>query len=159
MINPKKSIIEMKPYNPPLENRRGKLRLDFNENTIGCSPKVIEAIKNIKPEDIASYPEYSPFIKRLAANLKVSEDNLIITNAGDEAIMVLMQAFVDKGDEVIIPVPTFTMFKFYAQIAGAKITEALYNPDLSFPTEAITKKITSKPIVKTLDRLKIRRAK
>ena len=144
MIQPKKSVQKMQPYIPPLENRRGKLRLDFNENTIGCSPKVVEAFKKIKPEDIASYPEYSPFIKKLASSFGVNEENLLIANAGDEAIMVLMQTFVEKGDSIIIPAPTFAMFKFYAQIAGANIIEALYNNDLSFPADRALKKISKK---------------
>ena len=34
----------MAPYSPPTAGRAGKLRLDFNENTVGCSPRVIAAI-------------------------------------------------------------------------------------------------------------------
>ena len=46
MIKPRKAIEEMEAYSPPLEGRRGLLRLDFNENTIGCSPKVLAVINN-----------------------------------------------------------------------------------------------------------------
>ena len=45
MIESRKNIREMDDYNPPLEGRRGLLRLDFNENTVGPSPKVLEALK------------------------------------------------------------------------------------------------------------------
>jgi histidinol-phosphate aminotransferase len=55
MIQPKKSVKNMKPYDPPLEYRKNYLRLDFNENTIGCSPKVIDALKKVTPEIIAMY--------------------------------------------------------------------------------------------------------
>src|SRR3989338_8188716 len=53
-------------------------------------------------------------------------------------------AKVEKGDEAILPVPTFAMFKFYAQIMEAKLNEILYNKDLSFPTESVLKSITRK---------------
>ena len=66
MIIPKKTIQDMAPYCPPTSSRLGKVRLDFNENTTGCSPKVIESIKNVTPEMICSYPEYSE-IKELVA--------------------------------------------------------------------------------------------
>ena len=36
----------MAPYSPPTAGRAGKLRLDFNENTVGCSPRVIEALRS-----------------------------------------------------------------------------------------------------------------
>ena len=45
---PREEIINMQSYSAPLENRRNLLRLDFNENTLGHSPKVFEALKAIK---------------------------------------------------------------------------------------------------------------
>jgi len=143
-IKPRKSVEKMDSYKPPLEGRRGKLRLDFNENTVGCSPKVLEAIKNIKEEDIASYPEYSKFKKKLAENLKIEADQLMVNNATDEAIMVIIQTYIEKRDEVIIPTPTFAMFRFYAQLADAKIMEILYNANLTFPTKKVIDAITNK---------------
>jgi len=134
----------MQPYNPPLEGRRGLIRLDFNENTIGCSPKVLAAIRRIPAEEIASYPEYSRFKKKLANYLKVMEDELMVNNATDESIMVIMQTYVEKGDEVILPVPTFAMFRFYAQLMEAKLNEILYNKDLSFPTDKVLSSISKK---------------
>ena len=141
-IKPRKAVELMNSYKPPLEGRRGLLRLDFNENTVGCSPKVLEAIKNIKEEEIASYPEYSKFKAKLAENLKISVDKLMVTNATDEAIMVIMQTYVEAGEEVIIPVPTFAMFKFYAQLSGAKIKEILYNTNLMFPAKKVLNAIS-----------------
>ena len=46
--NPRQEVERMRAYQAPLENRRDLIRLDFNENTIGPSPKVLEAIKSIK---------------------------------------------------------------------------------------------------------------
>ncbi len=143
-IRPRKAIEEMQAYNPPLEGRRGLLRLDFNENTVGCSPKVLEAINNINEEEIAAYPEYSKFKAKLANYLRIDKENLMVTNATDEAIMVLMQAYIEKGEEIIIPIPTFAMFKFYAEIAEAKIKEISYTTNLTFPTKKVLDSITKK---------------
>ena len=65
-------IEEMNGYSAPLEGRRKLLRLDFNENTIGPSPKVIEAIRNITSEEIAVYPEYKGLRQAFADNLNTS---------------------------------------------------------------------------------------
>ena len=144
MIQPRSSVQKMRPYNPPLEGRRGLLRLDFNENTVGPSKKVVEAIKKASIEEVCTYPEYTKLKKKLGKYLKVKPKQLVLSNATDEAIKIVMDTYVNAGDEVIIPVPTFPMFRFYGELAGAKITEVLYNNDLSFPTDKIIKKINKK---------------
>ena len=59
-IKPRPAVLAMAPYSPPTRGRADKLRLDFNENTVGCSPKVIEFLKaNLSAADLAVYPEYS----------------------------------------------------------------------------------------------------
>jgi len=59
-------------YSAPLEGRRGLLRLDFNENTIGPSPKVVEAIRAIPADHYAIYPEYDGLREAVAAALRAS---------------------------------------------------------------------------------------
>ncbi|MBW2990030.1 histidinol-phosphate transaminase [Candidatus Woesearchaeota archaeon] len=134
----------MEEYKPPLEGRKGFLRLDFNENTIGCSPKALAAINSIKEEDISSYPEYGKFKAKLAGSIKVKPEQLMVTNAADEAIMVVMQAYIEKQDQVILPVPTFAMFRFYASLMEAEIKEVLYKKSLEFPCKKVLDSITKK---------------
>ena len=55
-------------YEAPEEGREGKLRLDFNENTVGCSPAVLRALRKVTPEQLAMYPEYEKSVRRLAAS-------------------------------------------------------------------------------------------
>ena len=45
MLEPRAAVRKMAPYSPPSAGREGKLRLDFNENTVGCSPAVIEFLR------------------------------------------------------------------------------------------------------------------
>ncbi|MYK07163.1 MAG: hypothetical protein F4040_05550, partial [Synechococcus sp. SB0670_bin_20] len=37
----------LQTYSAPLEGRRGLLRLDFNENTLGPSPRIVETLENL----------------------------------------------------------------------------------------------------------------
>ena len=138
MIKPRKAIMAMDGYNPPTSGREGYLRLDFNENTIGCSPKVIETLKKIKQGNLSVYPEYNGLRKALASYCNVDVEQIIPTNATDEAIKTIIEAYIEKNrDEIVIPMPTFAMFKFYAQLNEAVIMEVLYNKDLSFPTDRV----------------------
>lgn len=143
MIKAKQAVLAMKGYAPPKEGRENKLRLDFNENTKGCSPKVIQALRNIDANKLSVYPEYNAFIKKLAASVGKLPKEVIITNGADDAIRCVMDAYLEKGEEVIIPAPTFDMFRLYALVSEAKITEILYNEsNLSFPTGNILKVIS-----------------
>ena len=59
MIRPRPAIEILKKYSPPQEGRGGKMRLDFNENTVGCPPQVIRALRRaLDPEMMTRYPEY-----------------------------------------------------------------------------------------------------
>lgn len=145
MIKPRKAVVEMDEYNPPTSGREGYLRLDFNENTAGCSPKVIEALRKINREGLSIYPEYTGLRKKLAEFLKIKFEQVMPTNATDEAIKTVFETYIEKGkDELILPIPTFAMLKFYAQLNEAVIKEVLYNDDLSFPAERVLKEINPK---------------
>jgi histidinol-phosphate aminotransferase len=52
MVLPKKNIIDVQGYDVPLFPDNCLIKLDFNENLLGPSPKVIEALKNISEKDI-----------------------------------------------------------------------------------------------------------
>jgi histidinol-phosphate aminotransferase len=134
----------MAPYHPPTGNRSDKLRLDFNENTIGCSPRVIEALKEgLSAAGLSVYPDYSRVKKTLAAFFHVSQEELLLTNGTDEAIQVLVNTYVDDGDEVVILKPSYAMYQFYSEVAGAKIVNVAYEaPGLGFPLEALLGAIT-----------------
>ncbi|VVB56948.1 Aromatic-amino-acid aminotransferase 2 [uncultured archaeon] len=138
MVAARKAVQNMDAYRPPTEGREDKLRFDFNENTLGCSPKVNEAlVRALTDRNLSAYPEYSIFREKLARYAGLAPEQVTISNGTDGIIKLVMDTFVEKGDEVIIPVPTYTMFKFYAQLADAKITEVLYEKDLTFPARAV----------------------
>ncbi|HEX4138223.1 MAG TPA: histidinol-phosphate transaminase [Bryobacteraceae bacterium] len=142
--NPRRAVREMAPYSPPSAGRAGKLRLDFNENTVGCSPRVVEFLKKKLCEDqLSIYPEYTRVKPALETFFKVSPGELLLTNGTDEAIQVLVNTYVDDGDEVIVLRPSYAMYRFYAEVAGAKILDIDYEPNtLAFPMQALLKAIT-----------------
>jgi histidinol-phosphate aminotransferase len=143
-IQPRLAVQQMAPYSPPTAGRTGKLRLDFNENTVGCSPRVIAAIREcITADGLAVYPEYSEAKEAIAASYRVRPEQFIFTNGTDEAIQVFLNTYVDDGQEVLLLKPTYAMYRFYADVAGAKITEVAYvPPGMEFPLQELLDQIT-----------------
>ncbi len=128
-----RSILRMREYHPPLGGRRGALRLDFNENTIGCAPEVRRALLAMSREDVAVYPEYERAQKRLARWFGVPADELLLTAGTDDALRLSVDALIEPGSTVLIVEPTFAMYRFYAERAGAKVVALEYNQKMDFP--------------------------
>jgi histidinol-phosphate aminotransferase len=126
----------MKEYHPPLGGRDA-LRLDFNENTFACSPKVREALAQISTGQLTRYPEREPVEAIVAAHLNVLPQQLTLTNGVDEAIHVLFETFLESGDELLLPVPTYTMYEVYASATDAAVVPVLAADDLQFPFERL----------------------
>ncbi len=143
-IRPRAAVQAMAPYSPPTGGRGGKLRLDFNENTVGCSPHVIEAIREgLTRECLAVYPEYGEAKEAVAAYFGVAPSQFVFTNGTDEAIQVFINAYVDDGQEVVLLKPSYAMYRFYAEVAGARIKEVAYPwPDMEFPLQEVLDAIT-----------------
>jgi histidinol-phosphate aminotransferase len=131
----------MKEYHPPLGSR-DTLRLDFNENTVACSPKVREVLGRISAGSLTRYPEREPVEAIVAAYLGLEPAQLVLTNGVDEAIHVLFEAFLEAGDELLLPVPTYTMYEIYASATDAQTVAVQAADDLQFPFDRLLAAIT-----------------
>jgi histidinol-phosphate aminotransferase len=132
MLKARKVVLELQEYHPPLAGRTG-LRLDFNENTEGCSPLVLERIRHITPEDLARYPEREPVEKMVAARLGLFPEEVLLTNGVDEGIHLLCETYLDAEDEVIIVTPTFGMYEVLAEATGARVIRVQCAGEFRFP--------------------------
>ena len=133
--SPRLRIQAMKEYHPPLGSR-DLLRLDFNENTLACSPKVREVLGSISAGELTRYPEREPVEGVVAAHLQLAAEQVALTNGVDEAIHVLFEAFLEAGDELLLPVPTYTMYEVYASATGADMCHNSGRRQLQFPLRA-----------------------
>jgi histidinol-phosphate aminotransferase len=138
---PRARVKAMKEYHPPLGNRDA-MRLDFNENTIACSPRVKEVLGRISAGALTRYPEREPVERIVAAHLGVQAEQLVLTNGVDEAIHVLFETFLEDGDELLLPVPTYTMYEVYASATDARAVTVQAAEDLQFPFERLLSAIT-----------------
>jgi histidinol-phosphate aminotransferase len=143
----REAILRRRTYEPPAEGRSGKIRLDFNENTAGCSPAVPHAVAKLTAKQIAMYPEYQLSTKRLARYFRVRPDELLLTNGGDDALRVFFDTFVDARSSILICEPTFPMYRYWAEIAGAKVHALRYGKQMEFPLAAVLTALRKKPRV------------
>src|SRR5215472_5189674 len=136
MLNTRRAVREMHEYHPPLAGREG-LRLDFNENTEGCSPRVLARIREITAEELARYPERAPVEALVAGHLGLAAEQVLLTNGVDEAIHLLCEAYLEPTDEVIVVTPTFGMYEIFAEATGATVVRVQCGTDLRFPFDKV----------------------
>ncbi len=141
------AILKRKTYEAPADGRAGKIRLDFNENTAGCGPAVLSALAKLTPQELAMYPEYQKPTARIARHLGVKSEELHLTNGGDDALRVFFDTFVEPRSRILICEPTFPMYRYYAEIAGARIEVCRYDARQRFPLNDVLSALRKKPRV------------
>jgi histidinol-phosphate aminotransferase len=122
------------------------LRLHLNENTGGCSPRVLEAIRRVKPSDVATYPQYRDAVLATARHFDVDPDSVLLTNGLDEGILMAAVGHIARARahdaETIIPLPAFDPYANSTTAVGATGVRVPPGVDLTFPTEAVLDAIT-----------------
>jgi histidinol-phosphate aminotransferase len=137
---PRPEVERLHAYSAPLEGRRQMLRLDFNENTIGPSPQVVEALRAIPADHIAIYPEYDGLQQAVIANLglPLHPQQVGLFNGVDAAIHAIFHAYGDRGETLLTTSPTFGYYSPCAQMQGMAIEAIPYEGEtFAFPLAAI----------------------
>ena len=136
----------MSHYQKPPELYDG-LRLHQNENTGGCSPRVIEALARLRPDQIGFYPPYAAATDAVATYLGVAGEKITLVNGLDEGIMAIAVAYLRAAIggpqlEAIVPEPAFEIFRFDTAVAGGRLVQVMPHADFSFPLDEVLAAIT-----------------
>jgi len=143
VLKPRTAVQTLPDYHPPLGGRIG-LRCDFNENTIGCSPRVLAKLRSLSPEDLARYPEREPVEGAVAEHFQLQPSELLLTNGVDDAIHLLCETFLEPDHQVLIPAPTFAMYEIFAAATGASVVSISTDAEFSFPLERLLLQLTAR---------------
>jgi histidinol-phosphate aminotransferase len=141
MLSARSAVQKLQQYHPPLARREG-LRLDFNENTVGCSPRVLDRLRRITTDDLARYPEREPVEALVAAHLLLVPEQVLLTNGVDEAIHLLCETYFEPEDEALVVSPTFRMYEIYAAATGARVISVQCEADFRFPLARVLSRIS-----------------
>lgn len=137
------------------------VRLHLNENTGGCSAKVVDAVRAFGGTGLSTYPDYRAAVVETAAFLGVDPEWLVLTNGLDEGVLLaaigylgarapeaLVQcgaSFVAPGGqpEVVVAAPAFETYVTTAKAMGARVVSVRPGPNYAFPLEGVLKAITA----------------
>jgi len=122
------------------------LRLHLNENTGGCSARVLEAIRRVRPSDVSTYPSYPEAVVAIARHFDVNPDWVLLTNGLDEGILMAAVGHIARARvhdaETIIPLPAFDPYPNSTAAVGATAIRVPPGRDFAFPTQAVIDAIT-----------------
>lgn len=144
MLKPKKELIGLNIYETNLYPEKWDMKLDSNENYIGPSTAVLNAIRNIEPEQVSHYPYYGILYDVLAHNFEIPSSNIVLTNGADEGLYAVINTYISKEDTILTVKPSFTMPKIYAQTIGAEYIEIPYKTKWVYPYDDVLKSVTDK---------------
>jgi histidinol-phosphate aminotransferase len=146
-------IASITPYPPgkPIEELEreygisGSIKLASNENPIGPSPRAVEAILAALSK-LNRYPDGSGFYlrKKLAEKYRIPFDGIMLGNGSNELIELVIRAFLTPGDEVIMPAPSFLLYKLVVQWMGGKPIPVPLRADLGIDLNKMSETVTPK---------------
>jgi histidinol-phosphate aminotransferase len=143
-VQARRAVMEMPEYHPPLAGRDA-LRLDFNENTVAPSPKVMERLRSITAEDLTKYPEREPVARIVAVRLGLNAEQVLLTNGVDEAIHLIAATFLEDGDEAVVWTPSFFMYDVSIGLMSPSGIRRVQSDDtMTFPFERVMAAISEK---------------
>lgn len=131
---------------------RSGLRLHLNENTAGCSPRVLEALGALTPAEIASYPDYDAITTRVEQYFGVAPGWVQLVNGLDEGLHIVAAAaarrkitsgvFFEEKDTrrdlgSVYPEPAFEMYRVSSEVVGLPVTPIPPRPDFAFPLDEL----------------------
>ncbi|MPZ19021.1 MAG: aminotransferase class I/II-fold pyridoxal phosphate-dependent enzyme [Luteitalea sp.] len=127
-----------------IEVPRDGLRLHLNENTGGCSPRVLEALARLGADDLATYPDYGCVEAAVAGFFGVDPARVLLTNGLDEGILAAAVAWLRGGasNEAVIVEPAFGMYADATEAAGGRIVTVPPDERLGVPLEATRAAVT-----------------
>ena len=113
--------------------------LNDNANLFGVNPAVLEMAESFDFARLWAYPSESSdaLRERIASEYGVSSEEVIVGNGSDEILDISSKCFINPGDVVCSPTPTFSMYKFYGRLHLAKICEKRLGKDFSLDAESL----------------------
>lgn len=151
-IRPRSVLTRMKPYSPgkPIWEVQRELgienvtKLASNENPLGPSPLALTAIQSYLAE-IHRYPDADTVDLRgaIAEKLQVSAEQVLVTNGADELITLISETFLESGDEIVIPSPTFSEYEFGANLMGARVVQVPLREDYHYNVDDMLAAVTA----------------
>ena len=146
----KGEVLSQKAY--PVDNASCRIKLDANENPLAMPEELRERFAALLASvPLNRYPEAGSvtLTSRFAKAFGVDADQVMIGNGSDELIQILYTALARSGAEVMIPVPTFAMYRISGLNAGFRVAEVPLDSRFDLDLAAMRERAASHPPVLT----------
>lgn len=117
-----------------------KHKLNQNENPLGYPEELKQRVwERVARQDWARYPDFDlvEITEKLAAHNGVASEQVLVGNGSNELIYVTLAVTLSDADGVILPVPTFSLYKLIARVMGAVVHEIQMHPHDNFALPAL----------------------
>ncbi|SIS64611.1 histidinol-phosphate transaminase [Alicyclobacillus vulcanalis] len=145
------NLAAIEPYQPGLSDEtlrrtlgdRRIIKLNSNENALGPSPLALEAIRRELPR-LHLYPDGASDLVReaIARHHGVLPDQVLVGNGSDDIIKLISETFLEPGDEIVVPHPSFSQYGFGAQVMDASVRPVPLTSDFTYDVDAIAEAVT-----------------
>ncbi len=134
----KPCIRKLLPYT--LRQYQYELKLNQNENPFDIPLELKDKLlAYARRRSWSRYPDFVPeeFYQKLAEYTGWAKEGILVGNGSNELIKDICILVIEKGSRVIIPVPTFTLYKLISTALGAEVIEVKLKADYTFDIEAL----------------------
>jgi len=136
----RKNIEAAQGYTPGEQPQDGSyVKLNTNENPYPPSPKVVEAIRRAAGDRLRKYPDpvANEARETIAALFDVGRENVLCGNGSDDLLSIAVRAFVDPGQAIATPDPTYSLYETLARLQDARLEEHPSGDDFAAPVGAL----------------------
>ena len=124
-------------YRPGAQPPQGSpiVKLNTNENPYPPSPRVFEALARIDGEILRRYPDASAAAFRETASevFEIPADWITVANGSDDVLSLIYRAFVEPGESVVYPWPTYVLYQTLVELQGARAIAIPFDDAFTFP--------------------------
>src|ERR1043166_8092408 len=135
------AVRSMEGYTPGEQPAAGErvVKLNTNENPFPPSPRVLQAVQQVEPEQLRRYPNATAAIFRDAAAeiFGVTSDMILAGNGSDDVLAVAMATFLSPGDTLAYPDPTYSLYPVLAELDEVKIAPVPWETNWVLPVDAL----------------------
>jgi len=135
----RRNIKKLRPYRPGEQPAVGAdvIKLNTNENAYPPSPAVTAAMRKFPVTVLRKYPDPTAetFRKAAARVLKVDPEMILAGNGSDEILNMIIRTFVQPGQTIAYPVPTYSLYPVLAAQHEAEIVEVPFGEDFDLPAD------------------------
>jgi histidinol-phosphate aminotransferase len=122
-------------YNPKVQ----AVRMDTSTNVLGTNPSAREVLARSADLDLNQYPTpYSDGLRQaLAQRYGLHEDNFVVGNGSDEALDIIFKSFMEPGETVVAPYPSYVLHGFFVKINGGRFVTVDLRPGFQLDADAM----------------------